>query len=151
MRSGQQPNWGCPKGILLLMIWMPRLQTTGPRLVWSMEKSIDDQHLPGNRWLHRGWPSIWREKRLHCPSQRLLCWALQWYGAKCSLTLERFLPPGNVSFILQGSDRVALFISNNTDPANKRIIKYHRNRQIKPNNVPGDLTETIQVEKVKNR
>ena len=59
-------------------------------------------------------------------------------------------PPGNVSFVLQGSDRIALFISNNTDPANKRIIKYHARREIKRNNVPGDLTETIQVEKVKN-
>ena len=59
-------------------------------------------------------------------------------------------PPGNVSFVLQGSDRIALFISNNTDPANKRLIKYHHNREIKKNNVPGDLTETIQVEKVKN-
>ena len=60
-------------------------------------------------------------------------------------------PPGNVSFILQGSDRIALFFSNNTDPANKRLIKWHRSREIRPNNVPGDLTETIQVEKVKNR
>ena len=59
-------------------------------------------------------------------------------------------PPGNVSFVLQGSDRIALFISNNTDPANKRLIKYHARREIKRNNVPGDLTETIQVEKVKN-
>ena len=58
-------------------------------------------------------------------------------------------PPGNVSFILQGSDRIALFFSNNTDPANKRLIKWHRSREIRPNNVPGDLTETIQVEKVK--
>ena len=58
--------------------------------------------------------------------------------------------PGNVSFILQGSDRINLFISNNTDPANKRIIKWHSRREIKPSNVPGDLTETIQVEKVKN-
>ena len=57
-------------------------------------------------------------------------------------------PSGNVSFILQGSDKTALFISNNTEPANKRIIKYHRRREIRPNDIPGDLTETIQVEKV---
>ena len=59
-------------------------------------------------------------------------------------------PPGNVSFILQTSDRAGLFISNTTDPANKRSIKYHRNRQVRPSNMPGDLTETIPVEKVCN-
>ena len=92
MRSGQQQSRRCPMGTVLLTIWALRLQTTGPRLLLYTEKNIFNQHFPDNRWFHRGWPSIWREKRLYCSPKWLLCWTLQWYGEKRSLNLELFLP-----------------------------------------------------------